>query len=238
MTRTGAPASDGRHAYAHHDDRPLLDLSAGQVGGRCQLVGDGDDGRLHRGSRGVGLSAQVEQRLDAGRPDRHVHDPVAPRAAERVADDDGRATPSRLRRPSRRRRAEASGSSGQQGGDLSATHVRDVDPAFAHTRPWRVRLMIRPPGPMRTIAADSRSTSSTWRGSFSQRSAQSRASGDGSTVRQLDEAALGLRDDLLGDDEDVVVARVTPATSSARCATRSSPGLDLADALEGDELEA
>jgi hypothetical protein len=58
---------------------------------------------------------------------------------------------------------------------------------------------------IRTIRRASRRTTSTWRGS---RSAVAERDGLGARLDPLevDDRALGLRDDLLGDDEDVAVA--------------------------------
>ena len=52
-------AATNSHGIDHH--RTLLDLAAGQVGGRRQLVGDGEHGGLHLATGSVGLAAQVER---------------------------------------------------------------------------------------------------------------------------------------------------------------------------------
>ena len=114
-------------------------------------------------------------------------------------------------------------------------------PAFAHTNPCRVRLMIRPPSAMRSTSALSRSTSSTWRGSFPQRSAHCARRLARLDRCQLDHPALGLADDLLGHDQhvrhrqaDAGGARPPPRS----CAARSSPGCTSPHAVQGDELDA
>ena len=88
------------------------------------------------------------------------------------------------------------------------------------------------PRSMRTTSAASRRTTSTWRASRSQRSANSTASGRGSTVAQVDDPALGLGDDLLGHHQHVrrlaAPGRVRPRSARASASTirppRSSPG--------------
>ena len=62
------------------------------------------------------------------------------------------------------------------------------------------------PFAIRTTRRASRRTTSTWRGSRSNSAAKSTASWRGSNAGQVDDRALRLRDDLLGDHEDVVEA--------------------------------
>ena len=59
------------------------------------------------------------------------------------------------------------------------------------------------PFSMRTMRRASRSTTSILRGSLSQRSPNSVASGEGVDRAQVDDLTLGLGDDLVGDDDDV-----------------------------------
>ena len=101
------------------------------------------------------------------------------------------------------------------------------------------------PCSIRTTRRASRRTTSTWRGSRSQRAAKSIASGRGSTVGQVDDRALGLGHDLLGDDEDVVgrEAAATPALSrvgqaSAMRRRQVVAGADLGDPVERDDLRS
>ena len=133
-----------------------------------------------------------------------------------------------------------SGSSGR-----SVTHsprpVFDAStPALAHTKPCLVRLMTSRCS-MRTISADSRRTTSTWRAiAIPSGGANSTASGRGSTVRQVDQAALSLGHDLLGNYQDVAArgARTASSEASSRHASaisagRSSPGLISGNAGRG-----
>ena len=77
-------------------------------------------------------------------------------------------------------------------------------PPLAHTNPWRVSVMTRPFS-IRTTRFASRSTTSTWRASRPNCLAKATASGRGS-MAEVDDCALGLRDDLLRHDEDIVLA--------------------------------
>ena len=95
-------------------------------------------------------------------------------------------------------------------------------PPLAQTKPCSVSVMITPRA-IRTTRRASRRTTSIWRGSRSQRSANATASGRGSIAVEVDDRALGLRDDLLGDDEDVVGAEREDAWRSPRSRRRSAP---------------
>ena len=80
-------------------------------------------------------------------------------------------------------------------------------PAEAQTKPWRVSV-IRNGGRARTIRAVSLRTTSTSRGS--RPPASSTACGGGLDVLDPHDAALGLRDGLLRDDDDVAVLELRP----------------------------
>ena len=77
---------------------------------------------------------------------------------------------------------------------------------------------------IRTIRTASRRTTSTWRGSRSQRAAKATASGRGSTVVRSTTAPSALRDDLLGDDEDVVGSQREDPGRSLRSRRRGARG--------------
>ena len=79
-------------------------------------------------------------------------------------------------------------------------------PPLAQTKPWCVSVMITPFA-MRTTRFASRRTTSTWRASRSWRRANSVRDRAGLDGREVDDGALGLRHDLLGDDQHVVVAQ-------------------------------
>ena len=80
-------------------------------------------------------------------------------------------------------------------------------PAEAQTKPCRVSA-ITSGGRVRTIRADSRRITSSWRGSSSP--ASSRASVGGLDLGQTNDPSLGLRDRLLRDHEDVAVLQLGP----------------------------
>ena len=111
-------------------------------------------------------------------------------------------TPSSSRMALRRPAAERSGSSGSSVTTSPSPTLEASTPALAQTKPWCVRLMMTPCS-MRTISADSRSTTSTCAGVLVPGPAHSSASGRGSTLGQAHDAALGLGDDLLGDHQHV-----------------------------------
>src|SRR3954453_13286795 len=79
---------DDAFSAADEHDRLLGGLAASQVGGRGELVGDGDLGDAELATVGVELPAQVLQYVDAGCADRDVGDAEAPWPAEGVRDDD------------------------------------------------------------------------------------------------------------------------------------------------------
>ena len=78
-------------------------------------------------------------------------------------------------------------------------------PPFAQTKPCGVSV-IRTPCSIRTTRRASRRTTSIWRGSRSHSLGEGDRLGPRLDRRQVDDRALGLRHDLLGDDEDVVGA--------------------------------
>ena len=93
-------------------------------------------------------------------------------------------------------------------------------PADAQTKPWRVSAITsaaaRADDPRR-LAEDHLEL----RAGRSPGPASSRARSDGSTSVERDDPALGLRDGLLRDDDDVAVARASAAPAIS--APRSSP---------------
>ena len=97
-------------------------------------------------------------------------------------------------------------------------------PAFAHTKPWRVSLMMRSPR-RRTMRTDSDSTSSCARVEV--------------VGIERDEPALGLRHDLLRDDEAVAVGerRALRARRVGDQLGELVAGADLADAVDRPDGE-
>ena len=168
--------------------------------------------------------AQVDDRRDAAHADRDVGEAAPPRPAERVGDDHrdldaargpaarrGRAWPT-----GRRRRAAARPSP-------CSTFERST-PAFAHTKPCAVSLMMRSPR-RRTMRTDSDSTSARRASRSSGSSGTSRFSAFDTifcvTTRQSpsrERRALGAG--RVGDEHGELVA-----------------GTDLADALDRDDGE-
>ena len=199
-------------------------LRAGEVGGGRGLVGDGDHRRVQLAAARVGAPAPVVERREPGDADRDVALAVAPGAAERVGDDDRRRDAGQPR-AARSARAEASGSLGQQDERAGSAAFDASTPAFAQTKPWRVRQISRRARRARARRL-SASTTSTWRGSLPCSAASSRARSPGVDVGEPHDAALGLGDDLVRDDEHVAVARARRA-AAASSAARSSPGRDL-----------
>ena len=115
-------------------------------------------------------------------------------------------------------RAEASGVERQQGHLVASPDVGGVHAGVgAHEARGWVREMITPCS-MRRTSTDSRSTTSTWRGSRSQRSANATASGRGSTVPRSTMRPSALD----------TTFWVTTSTSPARGARSGSLGDELA----------
>ena len=72
---------------------PAAELALHQVGGRRDLVGDRGDRGVEHVAVPVVAAAQVVERREPGHPDRLVDQPGAPRAAQRVGDDDRHVDP-------------------------------------------------------------------------------------------------------------------------------------------------
>ena len=126
----------------------------------------------------------------------------------------------RAAKPARMRRAEASESSGSSTTRPWAPLELWSMPLLAHTKPWWVSVMSTGPT-MRTMRRDSRSTSSTTRGSLSHFAAHSVANPDGVTS-----SSSTVRPSALDTIFDVTTS-TSPSTTSvaaAISAARSSPG--------------
>ena len=145
------------------------------------------------------------------------------RDADRVAD---RAWPSRRGR---------AGSSVTIEPDPGPTFEASTPP-LAQTKPCGVSVMSTPFS-IRTTRRASRRTTSIWRASRSKRSANSTASARGTTPVRSTIGALGLRDDLLGDDQHVIVAQREGARAWRSMASPMIVGEVVADADLGDPVE-
>ena len=168
---------------ADEGDRSPVELVRHKFGRSGEFVGNGEDRGVHGAPLRVLLPAIVGQRREPGEADRDVGDPEAPGPPERVGDDDRQIDPRALaqiwRVGVRRRRP---GSSGRRQTNSLATFEASTA-ALAQTKPWCVSAMISP-FCIRTIRAASRSTTSIWRGSLSQRSAWRCARSDGVISRR------------------------------------------------------
>ncbi len=209
-------------------------LPAHEVGRRRGLVGDRDPGGVQLAPVGVGAPAPVLQRPQPGDADRDVDLPVAPGAAERVADDDGRAARAARRAGAgRSRRGRAAGS---RAGPAPPAFDAST-PAFAQTNPWWVR-QIRTPCSARTSSALWSSTTCTCARVLAVLGGElERARRRASTSREVGDRALGLRDDLVGDARARRRGRARPRRRPASSAARSSPGRTSGSACECGDLQ-
>ena len=205
-----------------------------ELGRPRELVRDRDLRRMQLVADAVADAAEVEQRRHPRGTERHVGRSLAERPAERVADDhaDVAAQPARGAPPGCRA-AEASGSSGRSTSVPSPFAFEASTPADAQMKPWRVSVMI-----------SGGRTRTTWALSRQDRLDVARVAVVGELerpLRRLDlvqphDAALGLRDHLLGDDEHVGVLEAARALGRVG---QEQPRevvafLDLRDALERD----
>ncbi len=157
---------------------------------RGHLVGERDHRGLEHAPVVVGRAAQVLERREAGAADRDVHHAAAPRAAERVRDDDREPRAE----PFRERRAQALGRGvrvlGQQRQE-PGLHVRRVDAGVRAHQPvacLRDHEVATPGDDAPRLACDPRRA----------------------ILALGDHAPLGLRHDLLGHRHDVAVANAEP----------------------------
>ena len=190
-------ASPRRHAPSHR--HPQARTPRTSTTGRRLLLGAASSAAEAISSASATMVECMIRPSASGWPRRSISGamPATPRATSTMPKRHGRpnesltmmagassaAMPSRSVICSRSCRADASGSGGSSV-TKSLRPVFDASmPALAHTNPCFVRLMIRPRS-MRRMAADSRSTSSTWRASRSHSRAKATASARGSIVRR------------------------------------------------------
>ena len=135
-------------------------------------------------------------------------------------------------------RAEASGSGGRRTTVSAAPALDRSTPAFAHTKPWRVRQIRRPRSARSSSVLSSRIDLDVARvlAVLGGERARALARLD---VRERAHAALGLRDDLVRDGEHVGRAErgVQPRAGGGEQGREVVAGADLRQAREGVERE-
>ncbi len=224
------------------DDRhgPCGGLAEGQFGGRRELVCDGPNGRAHDPAVRVLCAAQVVEGQQPGHADRDIGDAPAPRPAERIGHDD------------RDVDAEPGADCGPDaagGGIGVAWQERDErartgpDVRGVHASVGAHEAMgglgdedaVRHPDDPSRLAQDDLHLA--WV------TVELRGEVQGLLARvnagQVDDRALRLGDDLLGDDEDVVEAERERARSAldrvADQRPKVVPETDLRDALQRED---
>ena len=126
----------------------------------------------------------------------------------------------------------------QQADGVRATFEAST-PALAQMKPCRVSV-IRTPRSIRTIRSPPAARPRPGAASLSYRSAHCIASADGSIVRQVDQLALGLADDLVGDDQYVAIVqwRVALAQTVGDQPDEIVAGPNFGDVIDADDLDA
>ena len=193
--RGGAQATD------QHRRDAFGRLAHEQSGGGREGVAERDLRDLERPAGAIGLAAPVDEHGDAARPERNIDDAPAPRAPEAVADDHTRSDSEPAPSAARSRSAEASGSYRQEQHLLVRGGGRDigaVDAGIRHDEP-------EPVTDDQHIAAGAQHLGGLGEHELDQprvlagggrQLARPRARDD---ARELDQPALGLGDDLLGN---------------------------------------
>ena len=188
----------GRHAGC---------LIAREVGRRRGLVGDRDRRRGQLARLAIAPSAPIVKRNQAGAADRHIGLAKAPWSAEAVGDHDRGSCARGGQDLGPRRRAEASGSSGNSA-TRSSPGTFDVSmPAFAQTSPLRVSTM-RMPRSARTTRALSSRISWISRGVLAELRREIDRPLAGLDPAEVAYPPLALRDHLLRDHQDIPVAGI------------------------------
>ena len=161
-------------------------------------------------------------RSDAGDADGDVGLALAPRPAERVADDHGDVDPE-LGEPVRgsgapRRRGPAAAPRPGPAAPLDDWST----PLLAHTKPWWVSVISTGPTHPHDAPRLAQHDLDDPLASLSHRAAHSAAKSDGVTLSSSTMRPFGLRHDLRRDDHDVAVGELGSARDDR--AARSSPG--------------
>ena len=154
-------------------------------------------------------------------------------------------TPRSVAIRSRISRAERSGSSGSSVTVSAAPTFDASTPALAHTKPWRVRPMTHAALHAQDLGRLAQHDLDLARVAVPALGERDRL-GAGLDVAQVDDATLGLGDDLLGHDQHVPGVRApasgSPAASARQASTirppRSSPGSDLGQLRQRDGEQA
>src|SRR5215218_4836297 len=120
VARPGAVAADDRRGDAFR-------LPHDELGCAGQLVGDGNDRRFERTTSGIVGCAQVEERAHPGDSDGDVGGPLAPRPAERIADDNCGSDTEALPERGAQLRSRRIGVAGQEHDPAFAWSVGAVD---------------------------------------------------------------------------------------------------------------
>ena len=198
---------------------------------RRHLVRHGDHRRRQRAAR----RGPPPRRSTSGASPAHpiaTSTALAPRAAQGVGDHDG-ADAERARGA---RAADASGSRGQQHERVRGAGVRGSTPAFAHTKPWRVRQISRPRS-ARSSSADSSRTTCTCRGSLPCSAASARARAPARRRRAPARGPRPSRPPCARSRARRPARAASNRAGGGSSAARSSPGADLREAgerVEGD----
>src|SRR3954471_7272245 len=183
---------------AHHDRRLARVLVAHEVGGGRRLVGDGDPRRAQLAPRAVAPAAPVLERPQAGDPDRDLGLAVAPRPAERVGDHDGGA---RGQRGPERAGARV-GVAGEEDERVGRRRVRGVDAGVRADE-----AVARAGDDDAAFGADDVAGlvehDLDVAGTLVEPLREHLRARRRSYVGERDDRALGLRDDLVGHDENV-----------------------------------
>ena len=218
-------------------------LAECELGGRGELVGHGTDRRAHDPAVVVGDAAQVLERRQARHADRDVDDAPAPRPAERVAHDDGKVDPEAALDGLPNPRRGGVGVVRQERDDLAAgrADVGGVDPAVGAdeaVRGLRDEHAVRHPDDPPGLAQDDLDLAGVAIPALGKLDGL-RARFD---RRQVDDRALGLGDDLLGHDEDVVRSEQHreaggPLDGVAQEPAQVVAGPDLRDPPVTDDLD-
>ena len=201
-----AASQPAQHRYRHSSQ-----LALDQVGGRGDLVGDGDLGGHQLVAVPVDSAQIAVQHAQPGRPDRRVGLPDSPRPTHRVGDHHGHIDAQRLGQPGTQPRGAGVRVDGQQR-DLMGLHIGRVHPRRGLHHAQRVH---RDQG---AAAAGEHSP-----GLGGHQLASGRVPGR-RVGRHRDQPSLHLGHHLAGDDD---VAVDQPRRSADQCADQIVPRPEL-----------
>src|SRR5690606_856031 len=171
-----------------HRDGDARRLALDQIGGGGEFVGEDGHGDVQRPAIGIGAAAQVVDELDARRADGGVGLADAPGAAEGVGDDEPEAFAGFLPQAGAQGARRGVGVARQAQGEAIG-HVGGVEPGGGHDEALAGFDDFRRPARMGAFGYD-----------------PDRILLDGDfTGGERHLHALGFRDDLGGDDEDIAI---------------------------------